>query len=204
MLSNILLTLLVLVAIVALCRVYSLWRPRAYPTWAAWLLDSPARRLFFNRRRAVETLGIEPGIRVLEVGPGNGYLTELVADRVGSEGAVVCLDIQMAMLQKVRMRGVEPMPCLVRASASELPFAEGSFDLVFLVCVLGEVPDKEAALEEYARVLRSGGTLAVTEAMPDPDYVRTPVLRRLAEARGFRRGERMGNWVQFTQRFVRP
>ncbi len=204
MLSNILLVLLVLAAIVALCRVYSLWRPGAYPAWAAFALDSPGRRLFFSRRRAVETLGIEPGMRVLEVGPGNGYLTELVAAEVGPEGMLVCLDIQLAMLRKVRGRGVEPEPHLVRASASELGFADGCFDLVFLVCVLGEVPDKEAALEEYARVLRSGGTLAVTEAMPDPDYVRTPVLCRLAEARGFRRGERLGNWVQFTQRFVRP
>ena len=69
-----------------------------------------------------------------------------------------------------------------------MPLRDGAFDLAFLVSVLGEIPDRRAAMQEYARILRPGGTLAVTEALPDPDYVRTPVLRRLAADAGLEAG----------------
>ena len=196
--------LLALAVIIALVRLRSLRWPRAFPAWAAWLLDSPARRLCFNRRRAIEHSGIDAGTRVLELGPGNGFISEVAAERIGSRGSLVCVDLQPAMLSKVRSRGIEPAPALVCASADALPFAEGCFDVAFLVCALGEFPDQEAALRECRRVLRSGGRLAVTEALPDPDYVRTGVMRRLAARVGLERGERRGNWVQRTHCFTVP
>ena len=42
------------------------------------------------------------------------------------------------------------------------------------------------------------------EGLPDPDYIRTPVLRELVGSAGFRTGERFGGWADFTQRFTRP
>ena len=108
------------------------------------------------------------------------------------------------MLHKVRERLGAARAKLVQASGSSLPFDAGSFDLVFLVTVLGEIPDKRAAMAEFARVLRPGGILAVTEAFPDPDYVRTPVLRRLATAVGFEVAERRGSVAYYTQRLRRP
>jgi ubiquinone/menaquinone biosynthesis C-methylase UbiE len=91
----------------------------------------------------------------------------------------------------------------VQASGSRLPFREGAFDRAFLVHVLGEIPDQRGALAELARVLRPGGELAVEEGVNDPDYVRGPVLVRLAEAAGFRAGARFGNVLHYTQRFAR-
>lgn len=48
--------------------------------------------------------------------------------------------------------------------------------MVVMVSVLGEIPDRTAALRECARVLRADGLVAVTEALPDPDL--TPAARR--------------------------
>jgi ubiquinone/menaquinone biosynthesis C-methylase UbiE len=93
---------------------------------------------------------------------------------------------------------------VVQASGSRLPFRGRSFNLVFLVTVLGEIPDKRAAMAEFARVLAPAGVLAVTEALPDPDYVRTPVLRRLAGRAGFEVAERRENVACYTQRLRRP
>jgi len=70
---------------------------------------------------------------------------------------------------------------------------------------MGEIPDKRGALLEFARVLRSGGTLAVSEAaLFDPDYVRAPVLQRLARGAGFEPHERFESWFQYTHRFSKP
>jgi ubiquinone/menaquinone biosynthesis C-methylase UbiE len=122
---------------------------------------------------------------------------------LGRTGRLVCLDLQIEMLRQVRERIGAAGAELVQASGSSLPFRDGCFDLAFLVTVLGEIPDKRAAMDELARVLRRGGTLAVTESFPDPDYVRTPVLRRLAMVAGFEIGERLGNVAHYTQRLHR-
>ena len=64
-------------------------------------------------------------------------------------------------------------------TSTRLPFRAGSFDLVFLSSVLGEIPDEPSAMREFRRVLRPGGTLAVSEEIVvDADYVRLPVARR--------------------------
>ena len=177
-------------------RVRSLPHPTAFPPWMTAMLESRRRK----PERIMERSGLAPGERVLEVGTGAGFLTQHALDRVGPRGQ----HLQREMLRKVRARLGPRTPWLVQASGSQLPFRDGVFDRSFLVTVLGEIPDKRGALAEQARVLRRGGVLAVTEAIPDPDYVRMPVLRRLAEGAGLRPAERFGNWAQFTQRFARP
>jgi ubiquinone/menaquinone biosynthesis C-methylase UbiE len=204
MLLRLFLVLLALAAIIAAFILrYTRWL-RPFPASLAWLLDSPLRRLFFSRRHAVENSGIEAGMRVLELGPGNGFVSEVAAERIGSRGSLICVDVQPAMLSKVRSRGIEPAPGLVCASADALPFADGCFDVALLVSVLGEFSDREEALRECRRVLRSGGRLAVTEALPDPDYVLTGPMRQLAARVGLEAEERKGNWVQRTHCFTVP
>jgi len=138
---------------------------------------------------------------VLEVGPGDGYLTVAAADRASPAGRLICLDVQLAMLRKLRNALGSRTPPLVCASGSRLPFRSGAFDLVFLSHVLGEIPDRSGALAEYARVLRPRGTLAITEGLPDPDFIRCSRLIRMARSAGFRPGERFGRSLHYTQRF---
>jgi ubiquinone/menaquinone biosynthesis C-methylase UbiE len=140
----------------------------------------------------------------LEVGPGGGYVTEAAIERIGPDGRLVCLDIQLDMLRQVRLRLGARCPALVCGSGSALPLREGSFDLVFLVGVLGEIPNKDEALRECRRVLRPGGTVAVTESLPDPDYVRAGMLVQRALRAGLVPGERTSSVVGYTQRLLRP
>jgi SAM-dependent methyltransferase len=138
---------------------------------------------------------------VLEVGPGDGYLTLAASERISPGGSLVCLDVQLAMLGKLRRALGSHAPPLVCASGSQLPFRSQAFDLVFLAHVLGEIPDRAGALAEYARVLRPGGTLAVTEGLPDPDFIRCGHLVRMARRAGFVPAERLGRALHYTQRF---
>ena len=175
--------------------------PRPFPPWATPLLHSPLRRRSFSPEAAAERHGLAPGNRVLEVGPGDGYLTPAAIDRIGPGGRLVCLDVQLAMLHKLRGALGSHTPALVCASGSQLPFRSQAFDLVFLSHVLGEIPDPMGALAEYARVLRPGGTLAITEGLPDPDFIRCDRLVGMARLAGFVPAERLGRALHYTQRF---
>jgi ubiquinone/menaquinone biosynthesis C-methylase UbiE len=181
------------------------WRrrhPKAFPPPFSFLLDTPLRDILLARRDLARRLALEPGMRVLEIGPGGGFYTEAL---VAKNGAIrlTCLDLQPAMLQKVRRRLGALAPLLVCGSASALPFRDASFDRILLVTVLGEVPDRAGALRECARLLSADGSLLIAEALPDPDYIRPSVLVREATEVGLAALDRKGAWPSYTQRFGR-
>ena len=148
-------------------------RPRPMPHWMAPLIDNPVRRLFYPTRRVVAQLGAEPGMRALEVGPGHGTYSLAVARRLGDAGRLVAVDIQPEIIERLKRRvereGVKNIEART-ADAHHLPFPDGAFDLVYLMMVLGEIPDPVGALREFRRVLVPTGRLAVMEWLPDPDY----------------------------------
>jgi len=95
-----------------------------------------------------------PGLRLLDVGCGAGAN----AAELARYGSVVACDRSLDALGFVRSRGIASV---VAASAPELPFAGGSFDVVTAYDVLEHVDDDARFLSELARVLRSGGALAL-------------------------------------------
>ncbi len=189
-----------IVVIVAAVRIRSLVSPKAFPPWMTPMLESSLR----DRGRIVARAGVALGERMLEIGPGAGWISETLLQKLGSDGQLACLDIQIEMLRKVRDRLGARGPWLVCSSGSCLPFRDGAFDRVFLQHVLGEIPDRKGAVAELARVIRADGELAVGEGLPDPDYIRAPVLRELVTEAGFELGERVGSWWEYTHRFRRP
>ncbi len=97
----------------------------------------------------------------LEVGAGTGYFT-LNLLRAGVIEEAVATDISSGMLDEMQSSAAELGLEVetVCAQASDLPFPDGSFDLVFGHAVLHHLPDLRAAFDELARVLRPGGMLA--------------------------------------------
>ncbi|MDH3524322.1 MAG: methyltransferase domain-containing protein [Acidobacteriota bacterium] len=173
---------------------------RPCPYRFAWALDLPMRAWHASPAKILGAFGLEPGERVLEIGPGTGYYSLPASRLVGAEGALVALDIQLAMLLELRRRNAaaDGMPVLVvQASAVEIPILTGSVDHVFLTTVLGEIPDRPRALAEIRRVLRRGGRLSVSEQLPDPDYVALGTLRRELAPLGFVE-ERSRGWWTYT------
>ena len=115
--------------------------------------------------------------RMLEVGCGPGELSARVQEELGAD--VVALDISPRMAELARGRGVDARV----GDVQDLPFADGEFDCAVAAWMLYHVPDVGRALDELARVLRSGGRLvAVTNHVDHLQELRDLVglPRRLA------------------------
>jgi SAM-dependent methyltransferase len=110
-----------------------------------------------------KALGHEPRrySRALEIGAGTGYFS-LNLLRAGVIGEAVATDISPGMLARLERSAAElELPVEAAAcEASELPFDDNSFDLVFGHAVLHHVPDLHGAFREFRRVLRPGGVVA--------------------------------------------
>jgi ubiquinone/menaquinone biosynthesis C-methylase UbiE len=171
------------------------------PEFLAGAIDNPLRRRIQPPDETAARHGIQPGMRVLEVGPGNGRYTLATARQVGESGQVVTVDIEPKMIERVRARaeaeGVANVDARV-ADVYNLPFDEGSFDAAYMIAVIGEIPDPDRAMQEFQRVLKPGGTLAFSELLMDPDYPRASTLVRKASAAGFRLREKVGNLFYYT------
>jgi len=186
-------------------RFFRLARPSPMPHWMAPLIDNPVRRLLYPTRRVVDQLGAEPGMRALEVGPGHGTYTLAVARRLGDAGKLVAVDIQPEIIERLQRRiereGVKNVEART-ADVHDLPFPDGSFDLVFLMMVLGEIPDPVGALREFSRVLKPTGRLAVQEWLPDPDYHPAGTLVKWGAEAGLVLTAKRGGFFNYTLLFA--
>jgi ubiquinone/menaquinone biosynthesis C-methylase UbiE len=177
-----------------------------YPaSQARWLLH-PLRRFIMSPRRMVERLHLTPTDRVLEIGPGPGWFSPALAAAI-PDGRLTLFDIQPEMLEmaarRLRAAGLSNFVS-VEGDARRLPFEEAVFDLVFLVTVLGEIPDPGAAMREIGRVLRPGGRVSITEQLGDPDHVKRATLEQLAASAGLAAEGCAGSPLLRTCVFRRP
>ncbi len=108
--------------------------------------------------RVADAAQIQAGDRVLDVACGTGVLTRTVAERVGKNG-VIGLDVNDGMLAVAREKSADIE--WKQGVAENLPFEDGSFDAV--VCQFGLMffDNRQVAIQEMMRILRTGGRLAV-------------------------------------------
>ncbi len=118
--------------------------------------------------KARKLLGERPGpyARALEIGAGTGYFS-LNLLRAGVVAHATCTDISPGMLETLRRNAgrlkIEDRVTTKTCDAEQLPFEDGSFDLVFGHAVLHHLPDLGGAFREFARVLRPGGRISLWE-----------------------------------------
>jgi ubiquinone/menaquinone biosynthesis C-methylase UbiE len=171
------------------------------PAFMANLIDNPLRRRIQPPGEMPLRHGIEPGIAVLEVGPGNGRYTVEFARRAGPAGRVVAIDIEPQMIERVRRRaavaGIANLEARV-ADVYDLPFDDATFDAVSLITVISEIPDPVRAMREFHRVLAPAGILAFSELLLDPDYPLARTLIRQAGEAGFRLRRQSGHVLAYT------
>jgi ubiquinone/menaquinone biosynthesis C-methylase UbiE len=106
---------------------------------------------------------IKPGMKILEVGCGAGITSRYIAKEYNVN--VSAIDINKKMIQKAkeRSKGIKNLKCQV-ADAQKLPFKANTFDIVFCQSVIAFVPNKQKAVNEFKRVLKKGGHMALNEA----------------------------------------
>jgi ubiquinone/menaquinone biosynthesis C-methylase UbiE len=192
---------IVLVVLHTIVRIVRHFHKFPMPEFMANLIDHPLRRRFQPPYETAVRHGLEPGMIVLEVGPGSGTYTMGAARRVGPEGKVVTIDIEPKMIERVRRKayagGVENVEARV-ADVYDLPFDSETFDAVYMIAVIGEIPDPDRAIGEFYRVLSPSGRLVFSELLTDPDYPLAGTLVRMAQAAGFQLQAKIGNFFYYT------
>lgn len=110
----------------------------------------------------IERLHMSAGATVLDVGTGTGVLVPLLARQVGDRGTIVAVDIAFRMLLQVRSRCASRDCVLVaQADALTLPVACRAFDWVMCNSCFPHFEQQAAAVAEFARVLKPGGSLVI-------------------------------------------
>ena len=108
---------------------------------------------------------VTPRGDVLDDGCGPGLFMQHMRERAPAMDRYVGIDISRGMLSKaITRRGPDPeRELLVQADSCRLPFADASFDTVFVRGLLHHLPSPEEGMREVARVLRPGGTALILE-----------------------------------------
>ena len=178
---------------------------KAYDRWAP-IYDLVFGRVFEQGRQAAIAAAeahVGPGGgRILEVGLGTGI--SLLSYRPGNR--IVGVDISAGMLRRALHRVVEHKLVHVEAlavmDAKHLALPDAAFDVVVAQYVITAVPDPEATLDEFVRVLRPGGEIVLVNHLGAESGLRrlfeqgfSPVARRLGWSPEFP-FERLTQWVR--------
>ena len=110
-------------------------------------------------RRHLQTIGVGPGWKCLEVGGGGGSITRWLCETVGSSGRVVATDIDTRFLRQIDEPNVEVRTLDILRDTLE----DSEFDLVHCRLLLIHLSDVDAALRRMIRAARSGGWILIEE-----------------------------------------
>jgi 2-polyprenyl-3-methyl-5-hydroxy-6-metoxy-1,4-benzoquinol methylase len=130
---------------------------------------------------------LQPGETVVDLGSGAGIDCFLAADKVGSRGRVIGIDMTLDMVLTARANAKKRSECcssnvLFRLGEIEyLPVPDGTVDCVVSNCVINLSPDKPQVFREIYRILREGGRIAISDVVTRP-YKVIPEKLRTAEA----------------------
>jgi len=174
-----------------------------FPPKYAFTLLLPLRNMFISPKKLIKRLELSQNSVVLEVGPGPGYFSLHVA-RVLNEGRLFLADIQQEMLDIAKKRlsrkkidNVEYHLC----NGTDLPFGDNTFDVIFMVTVLGEIENRHQYIKEFRRVLRKDGILSISEQAGDPDKMEPAEIEKLLDENGFIPCRFYGTNKNFTMNF---
>ncbi len=133
----------------------------AYDRWAP-IYDMVFGQVFATGRRESIAAAERVGGRVLEVGVGTGISLpqyKRTTRLVGTDIADAMLDKARDRVRKLGLSNVEQISVM---DAEALEFPDNSFDVIVAQYVITAVPNPEAALDEFVRVIRPGGEIVIT------------------------------------------
>jgi phosphatidylethanolamine/phosphatidyl-N-methylethanolamine N-methyltransferase len=173
-------------------------------TYAGWapIYDVVFGAVFAPGRDAAVKAAERIGGRILEVGVGTG----ISLDKYSPRNRIVGIDLSEPMLRRamtrVRKKRLTHVDTLAVMDAERLGFADAYFDVVVAQFVIPAVPDPEAALNEFARVVKPGGEIvlvnhlgAETGLLRAAEMGLAPMVHRLGWRPEFRFA-RLSAWAQ--------
>jgi ubiquinone/menaquinone biosynthesis C-methylase UbiE len=175
------------------------------PAFAVRFIDNPIRRRFIQKPDLIaERMKLEPGMQILEIGPGRGTYTKAVAKQILPNGTIYAIDIQESIIEKLKNRIKEENISNVIPKVDDaynLSLKNESIDRIFAVACLPEIPDPIIVLKEFKRVLKKDGIISLCELFIDPDYPLRRTEKKWANKAGLEVIEQFGNFFSYQLNF---
>lgn len=125
--------------------------------------------MFSNPQNNIKQLGLAEGMSVADFGSGSGHYVMAASEFVGDSGRVYAIDIQQALLQKIKKTAISENKGNIDALWGDIErvggtkLKDGSMDAVIIANTLFQVEDKSSTIMEMKRVLKEGGKLMVVD-----------------------------------------
>jgi ubiquinone/menaquinone biosynthesis C-methylase UbiE len=161
-----------------------------------WAYEGFGRDGWQQPERVVETLGLEPGDRVADLGAGGGYFTFRLAEAVGAEGRVYAIDVDKGMIDHLREQADSEgrgNVTVVLAEYDDPLLPEGGVDLIFTSNTYHHIQERTTYFARARRSLDAEGRVAIVEYKPSgwfqkifPHATSAEEIRTEMEAAGYR------------------
>ena len=121
--------------------------------------------MFTDPLTNLENFGIEPGMKIADLGSGPGFYTLPAAKQIGTDGVVYAVDVQKNLLEKLKGEADRDHLSNIEYIWGDIETLNGTkistnrVDAVFLSNILFQVEDREGAIAEAARILVPGGRI---------------------------------------------
>jgi ubiquinone/menaquinone biosynthesis C-methylase UbiE len=172
---------------------------RICPFWVGYLLISPVRTIIHNPQKILSQY-ITPGMKVLDIGSGMGFFSLPLAKMVGSNGKVICVDVQEKMIRSLIKRArksgltdrIEIRIC--HHNSLGLDDLNDTFDFALAFAVVHEVSNEAQFFSEIYNVLKPTGILLVAEPRGHVSEKDFDMTISIAQNKGFIVGNKPQIW----------
>jgi len=167
--------------------------------WSEWLLHNRHGgnaqheqdvRAYMTKSadRVLDGVHLAPGMRLVDIGTGDGVVAFRAIERAGASLSVTMTDISGPMLRHAEAlavdRGIRRQCRFVQCSAERLDYIEdASVDAVTMRAALAYVADKPAAVREFHRILKPGGRISMAEPVLRDEALEVCALKQMVDGR---------------------
>ncbi|MEC5128440.1 methyltransferase domain-containing protein [Verrucomicrobiales bacterium BCK34] len=128
--------------------------------------EKEGREVYDNRKAIVQKLGLQPGMKVADVGAGTGLFTRLIAPEVGAAGKVYAVDIAATFVTHTvmssRARGMKQVEGIV-CDPDDVKLPAESVDVVFLCDTYHHFEFPEKTMKSISKALKPGGKVYLVD-----------------------------------------
>ena len=169
------------------------------------LIDNPIRRKFIQKPDEIaERMQLKPEMIVVEIGPGKGSYTKIIAKKIVPNGKIYAVDISERIIERLKIwvekEGITNIIPQIE-DAYNFSFADESVDRVYANACLPEIPEPVKVLNECRRILKPDGLVCLCELFLDPDYPRRKTEKRWAKEADLELKQEFGNWFAYQLNF---
>jgi len=169
------------------------------PSWLSFILYNPLRKAFTDREKVLKESGIAHDSVVLEVGAGNGFFTEVLAEHVKR---VYAVELQDGMVRKLKKRVARfgDRVAILQCDIAVCVIEDNGADVCLLYYSFHEVKNKAGAAGNISRALKGGGILSIYEPAIEVNEKEMRKTAEIFENIGFKREEeRHGLFTRFVR-----